>query len=72
MSAQGPAQEGWAWVGGDLEGAKSLSESLIHFRTSGEVTVRVQLGMEGTGFDQFLLSPARFLEKPPSEAVVKK
>jgi len=34
--------------------------------------VRVQAGMEGVGFDQFLLSPARFLEAPPSEAVVEK
>jgi hypothetical protein len=32
----------------------------------------MQAGMEGVGFDQFLLSPAQFLEKPPSEAIVKK
>ena len=72
LTAQGPTKQGWAWVSCDLEGAKSSSESLIYFRTSGEVTVRMQAGMEGVGFDQFLLSPAKFLEKPPSEAVVKK
>ena len=44
----------------------------VRFRTSGEITVRVQAGMEGVGFDQFLLSPARFLNRPPSEAVVPK
>ena len=48
------------------------SESLIYFRTSGEVTVRLQAGMEGVGFDQFLLSPSRFLEGPPTERVVEK
>jgi hypothetical protein len=63
LTIQGPPREGWAWVG---------SERLVHFRTGGEVTVRVQAGMEGVGFDQLLLSPARFLEKPPSEAVVAK
>jgi len=63
LTARGPAREGWMWVG---------PEPLIQFRTSGEVTVRVQAGMEGVGFDQFLLSPARFLEKPPAEAVVSK
>jgi hypothetical protein len=32
----------------------------------------VQAGMEGVGFDQLLMSPARFLETPPSETVVPK
>lgn len=72
LTAQGPAQQGWAWVSCDLEGATSSSESLIYFRTSGEVTVRMQAGMEGVGFDQFLLSPAKFLDKAPSDTVVKK
>ena len=71
LTAQGPAREGWTWVGCDSADPKS-SEPLIYFRTNGEVTVRLQAGMEGVGFDQFLLSPARFLEKPPSEAAVKK
>jgi len=47
-------------------------DSLVYFRASGDVSVRVQAGMEGVGFDQFLLSPAQFLEKPPSEAIVQK
>ncbi len=72
LTAQGPAQQGWAWVSCDLEGAKSPAESLIHFRNSGEVTVRLQAGMEGVGFDQLILSPARFLEKPPAEAISEK
>jgi hypothetical protein len=72
LTAQGPTKPGWAWVSCDLEGAKSSSESLIYFQTSGEVTVRMQAGMEGVGFDQFVLSPAQFIEKPPAEAVVKK
>jgi hypothetical protein len=71
LTAQGPGREGWTWVGCGLAGPK-WSEPLISFRTGGEVSVRLQAGMEGVGFDQFLLSPARFLEKPPSEAVVKK
>ena len=71
LTAQGPTQPGWTWVPCDVADSKA-AESLISFRTSGEVTVRVQMGMEGVGFDQFLLSPAQFLEKPPSEAVVKK
>jgi hypothetical protein len=71
LTAQGPAREGWTWVGCDPADPKA-SESLIRFRTSGEVTVRMQGGAEGVGFDQFLLSPARFLEKPPSEAIVRK
>jgi hypothetical protein len=68
LTAQGPAQEGWMWVGCDLEG----SGSLINFSKSGEVTVRLQAGMEGVGFDQLVLSSARFLEEPPSEAIVEK
>ncbi|MDZ7288470.1 MAG: hypothetical protein ONB44_00885 [candidate division KSB1 bacterium] len=72
LTAQGPAQPGWAWVSCDLAGAKSPSESLVYFKITGEVTVRMQAGMEGVGFDQFLLSPAKFLEKPPTEAVIKK
>lgn len=71
LTAQGPEQQGWAWVPCDLEGANSPA-SLVSFRTSGEVTVRMQAGMEGVAFDQVVLSPAKYLEKPPSEAIVKK
>jgi len=70
LTAQGPVRQGWTWVGCDLGDPRS--SPLIYFRTSGEVTVRLQAGMEGVGFDQFLLSPARFLDKQPSEAVVRK
>lgn len=69
LLARGPAREGWTWASCDSQVAKS-SRPEIYFRTSGEVTVRIQAGMEGVGFDQVLLSPARFLDKPPTEAVV--
>jgi hypothetical protein len=71
LTAQGPTRLGWAWVACDLEGA-GPSESLVRFGKSGEVTVRMQAGQEGVGFDQFLLSPERFLEQSPTEAVVRK
>jgi hypothetical protein len=69
LAARGPTREGWAWVSCDRANAPS---STVFFRTTGAVTVRLQAGMEGAGFDQFVLSPARFLDKPPSEAVVAK
>jgi hypothetical protein len=72
LTAHGPTQPGWAWVGCDRSATAKASESLIQFGTGGDVTVRLQAGMEGVGFDQLVLSPARFLEKPPSEAVVQK
>jgi len=71
LTAQGPAPEGWAWVGCNLTDPEA-SAALIYFRTNGEVTVRLQAGMEGVGFDQFLLSPTRFLEGPPTERVIEK
>jgi hypothetical protein len=69
LTAQGPAQEGWVWVG--LEDS-AASDSLVYFQNSGEVTVRLQAGSEGVGFDQFILSSAEFLAEPPSEPIVKK
>ncbi len=66
LTAHGPARPGWSWVGCES------SQPRIHFRTSGEVTVRLQAGMEGVGFDQVVLSPARFLTQAPAEAVVRK
>lgn len=72
LTARGPNKEGWAWVSCDLENAKSPEQSLVYFKTSGDVTVRLQAGMEGVGFDQFVLSPVAFLDKPPAEAIVKK
>ena len=63
LTVKGPAKEGWVWVG---------SERMITFRTAGDVTVRVQAGAEGVGFDQLVLSPGRFLKTPPTDAIVKK
>lgn len=68
LTAQGPIEEGWAWVGCNLNG----SDSLISFEATGDVTIRLQAGAEGVGFDQLILSSARYLENPPSEAVVEK
>jgi hypothetical protein len=68
LTAQGPAQVGWTWVACDAAGG----DPLVRFRTNGDVTVRLQGGAEGVGFDQFLLSPARFLDKAPAEPVVPK
>jgi hypothetical protein len=71
LTAQGPEQLGWTWVGCNQAEAET-PEALVHFGVDGEVTVRIQAGMEGVGFDQFVLSPAQYLEQPPSDAVVAK
>jgi hypothetical protein len=68
LTAEGPTQEGWVWVSCDLDG----EESMVYFGSDGQSTVRLQAGMEGVGFDQFVLSPARYLENPPAEAIVEK
>jgi hypothetical protein len=68
LTAQGPTQLGWTWVGCDAAG----SDSLVYFPNSGQVTVRIQAGAEGVGFDQFVLSPAKYLSAPPAESVVGK
>ena len=70
LTAEAPAQVGWRWVSCDP--GPTVSEPLVRFRSSGEVTVRLQGGAEGVGFDQFVLSPARFLDKAPTEPVVSK
>jgi len=70
LTAQGPVRQGWKWVA--CEADSKSPDSLVYFRDSREVTVKVQAGMEGVGFDQFVLSPALFLDKPPAEAIVKK
>lgn len=69
LTAQGPAQPGWTWVGCD---AANSAESLVYFQNSADVTVRIQAGSEGVGFDQFILSPVRFLNEPPAEPIVEK
>jgi hypothetical protein len=71
LTVQGSTQEGWAWAPCALPGT-DLAASLVYFGISGEVAVRIQAGMEGVGFDQFLLSSAQFLENPPTEAIVTK
>lgn len=71
LTAQGPTQVGWTWVDCNMADS-ALSEAVIYFRTNGEVTARLQAGAEGVGFDQFLLSPAKFLKEPPSESIVEK
>ncbi|HWR67004.1 MAG TPA: hypothetical protein VN364_12885 [Bellilinea sp.] len=70
LTAQGPTTEGWTWVGCDLQGG--AEGTLVNFSVSGAVTVRIQAGAEGVGFDQFVLSPTKYLEMAPSEAVVAK
>jgi hypothetical protein len=70
LTARGPTRQGWAWVSCDSE--RRGLDRLVRFGTSGEVTVRIQAGMEGVGFDQFILSPSRYLEDPPSAAVAPK
>lgn len=71
LTAQGPAKEGWIWVPCDLEGVEP-AQSQVTFADGGEATVRIQAGMEGVGFDQFVLSPSQFLEEGPSQTVVEK
>jgi hypothetical protein len=71
LNLRGPAKPGWAWVGHDAA-KPDTPMPVVRFKTGGEVTVRLQAGMEGVAFDQVVLSPARFLEKAPTEAVVAK
>jgi len=68
LTAQGPSQEGWSWV----ECAGATAPSLVNFDTTGEITVRIQAGMEGVGFDQFVLSAEEFLDNAPTAAMVEK
>jgi hypothetical protein len=70
LTAQGPTRQGWAWV--PCDPANASSDPLVRFATTGTVRVRMQAGMEGVGFDQFVLSAAKYLDKPPAEAVVTK
>jgi hypothetical protein len=62
LTVEGPEKEGWVWVG---------SERLVSFR-AGDSTIRVQAGMEGVGFDQIVLSPSTFIDRPPTTAIVAK
>ena len=70
LTARGPTTQGWRWVSCDSE--QPGLDRLVRFETNGEVTVRIQAGMEGVGFDQFVLSSARYLEGPPAGALAPK
>jgi hypothetical protein len=70
LTAQGPTRQGWAWV--PCDPANPAAAPVVRFGTTGEVRVRMQAGMEGVGFDQFLLSSAKYLDRAPAEAVVAK
>jgi hypothetical protein len=70
LTAQGSTVPGWTWVGCNAPPAGS--GSLVYFSGNGETTVRIQAGAEGVGVDQFVLSPAKYLNEPPSEAVAEK
>jgi len=71
LTAQGSEQPGWMWVGCEATGSAAPG-ALVYFQTSGEATIRLQAGAEGVGFDQFILSPAKFLNTPPSVPIVEK
>jgi hypothetical protein len=71
LTALGPSTPGWSWVP-CLAAGDQAPGALVTFKGGGEITVRVQAGMEGVGFDQLVLSPARFLDQAPTEAVVEK
>lgn len=71
LTAQGSEQQGWAWLGCEATGS-AAAEAMVYFQTRSEVTVRLQAGAEGVGFDQFILSSAKFLNGPPSESIVEK
>jgi hypothetical protein len=70
LTAEGPVKEGWTWV--ECDRADSNVDSLVYFGISGQITVRLQAGAEGVGFDQFLLSPEEFLDTPPTSPIVEK
>lgn len=71
LAVRGTRADKWIWTGKDL-GDAGATEPLIFFKASGEVTVRVTSGVGGAAFDQFVLSPLKYLDKPPTEAVVPK
>lgn len=71
LTLRGTERDRWAWVGRDLADARS-QEPVLYFRTTGEVSVRVTVGDAGSAFDQLVLSPSRYFEKPPADPVVPK
>jgi hypothetical protein len=71
LTAQGPTTEGWSWVPCTVPDGDAAA-SLIRFAENGETSVRIQAGMEGVGFDQFILSAATYLAEAPTAAIVTK
>ena len=69
LTVQGPTTEGWHWVPCRVPDGDDAA-SLLRFVESGETTVRIQAGMEGVGFDQFILSAAMYLAEAPTAAIV--
>lgn len=68
LTAQGPEEEGWVWVPCNA----AAGDALVYFGTTEAITVRLQAGAEGVGFDQFVLSGEKYVEQAPAEAIVAK
>jgi hypothetical protein len=68
---RGTLDSPWKWASRDLADSTSV-EPVIRFRVGGEVTVRLGASGSGSGFDQVVLSPRRFLDGPPAEAILPK
>ncbi len=71
LTIRGDGKPGWGWWGRDSQDSRAV-EPLLVFRSSGEVTVRLYEGNHGTAIDQVLLSPAKYLDRPPAEAILPK
>ncbi len=72
LLVKGTPQDRWTWAGKDLSQPQAPEAPLLYFKAAGEVTVRVTSGVGGSGFDQFVLSPQRYLEKAPADAILPK
>ncbi len=71
LSLRGTTDDRWVWTDRDL-GEPATVPPPVFFKSSGEVVVKITIGIGGTAFDQLVLSPLRYLEKAPSEAIVPK
>jgi hypothetical protein len=59
------------WIHMKVGTPKGVSQANLFYVQFSDALDKTNLPV-GVGFDQFLLSPARFLKQPPSEAVVPK
>jgi hypothetical protein len=60
--ATGASLNGWGWA----NGAYWLSQpATVTFATAGAHTLRIQVREDGVAFDQAVLSPATYLNRPP-------